>query len=261
MYTKKYIFSAIVTATALLLACKKDIKPVAESVNIENKAFVKIVHAAPSFRALFNVRDSFNVFANNQKLNATFLTYGGAFPAANIGYAAVDPGTVNFRLFLPGGITKPDSVEITSITKTLSPNKYYSFIITDQVRSTRDSSQIWIEDNFETPPPNFYSMRFVHAVLNDTAGRNVDIYSARRNAAIYTNIRPGQTTTFTNFPFTAGITDTLIVRRAGTTFELSRLNAVGFAHQRVFTLLYRGHGDSTLTARRAGRTLLTYLNQ
>lgn len=262
MLTNKIkIASLTVCAVLAVVACKKELKYIAETSSPENKAFIKLVHAAPSFGKLFNAKDSFNVYANDQKINATFLTYGSAFPSATgNGYLAIDPGTINVKLFV-AGVVKPDSIEITSMTKTVEANKYYSLIVTDSIKSPRDSSQIALMDEFESTPPNLYGLRFVHAVMNDSAGKKIDIYSARRNGNIITGFSPGQSSSFTNYPYNGQVPDTLIVRRAGTSFELARLATITFGHQRIYTLYYRGHADSLPAARRASRTLTYYVNK
>jgi hypothetical protein len=258
---KLYLLGAAALVFVLAIACKKDLTYVATTQGAENKAYVKIVHASPYFRKIFNAPDTLHVYANNQKFNATTLTYGSAFPSSTgNGYAALDAGVIQFELYAAGKI-KPDSAKVTALSKTLATNSYYSLILTDSIGSPRDSTQIWLNDNVNAPPPSLYSLRLVHAVMNDTTGKAIDIYSARRNGNIFTNYLPGRSSGFTTLPFNQQVSDTLIVRRSGTTFELARINTISFNNQRVYTLVYRGNADSTPTAVARPRTLTYYVNK
>jgi hypothetical protein len=258
---KLYLLGTIGFVFALAIACKKELKYVATQQDTQNKAYLKIVHASPYFRKIFNTADTLQVYANNQKFSATSFSYGASYPSATgNGYAAVDPGVVNFDIFSAGKI-KPDSAKVTTLSKTLAPNSHYSLILTDSIGSPRDSSQIWLNDNVEAPPASLYSLRLVHAVMNDTTGKAIDIYSARRNGNIFTNYLPGRSSGFAHLPFNQQVSDTLIVRRSGTTFELARINTISFNNQRVYTLVYRGNADSTPTAVARPRTLTYYVNK
>lgn len=255
---KLKVFGVIVFLGITIVACEKEIKYIAQKISPANKAYIKIVHAAPSFRNVFNTRDTFHVYANGDKINATFLTYTSAFPSATgNGYLAIDPGDLTLKLFTPG-VLVGDSVEVATFSKTVEAGNYYSFIITDSVKLSRDSSQIWLRDNFETPPQNLYGLRFVHAAMNDTVGKRVDVFSARRNGNIFSNYAPGQASSFTNFPFNSQIPDTIIVRRSGTTMELARINNITFGHTRVYTLVFRGNVAVTGTK---GKALTYYVNK
>jgi len=47
----------------------------------------------------------------------------------------------------------------------------YSLIITDSIKSARDSSQIFVQDSWINPAPGYINVRLVHAVLNDTVAK------------------------------------------------------------------------------------------
>jgi hypothetical protein len=237
---KKYSgFILIFGASAgLLWSCSKDLKLTGETTTPRGFAYIKIAHGAPNFRGVVNNRDSFNVFVNGAKLNGSFLTYGSYFPSTTNLYATVPAGTAAIKLTV-NGVNTPDSLALATLTKTLTAGSYYSLIMTDSVLTLNEAKQIFVQDNFSLQDTLHYSVRLVHAMLNDSAGKNIDIYSSRQAANLYSNISPGTVTSFSTQNYTL-VTDTLIVRRAGTTFELARANAVVFARERVFTLVYRG---------------------
>lgn len=259
---KKLIYTgiAIVALAAAIASCRKEFTITAVPVDLSNSAYLKVVHASPRFRQQFGLPDTINVFVAGQKINGAALTFGTTFPAGTNTYVAVPSGTQQIRLSVHG-TTNPDSIQVTSLQKTFDVGQYYTFIITDSIASPRDSSQIFVRDaQPERVNPGYMSVRFVHAVFNDTAGSNVDIFSARRNGIIFPNVRPGTVTNFTTLSQYPGVADTLIVKRTGTNFELARLNAVSFGSQRIYTLTYRGNADS-IPARRYGRGLLLSTNE
>ena len=98
-------------------------------------------------------------------------------------------------------------------------------------------------------------LRFVHAILNDTAGKTVDLYSVKNAANIYENVGATAATGFEKKPQYSN--DTLIVRRAGTNFELARINGLSTLPGRSYSLVYRGNGKVT-TSTAKPRGLVVY---
>ncbi len=261
----KKILSYIILLTGGMLvfsACKKESNIKAEYTSAEESAFVRVIHASPFFRTVFNAPDSINLFVNNAKVNSGMITYAGVFPASgsNFGYFAVQPGLVNVRLSV-AGVVNPDSIALTTFSKVIQKGQYYSIILTDNIKSANDSAKIFIPDVYNKPSNGNYSIRFIHAVLNDTVGKNIDIFSARRNANIYNNIAPGQIVNFSSFPYNSQVADTFYVRRAGTLQNLAiTTSSVGFfGNQRAYTFIYRGNAD--LTSGTKVRALVPYLHQ
>jgi hypothetical protein len=259
----KWITPAILVACTLVLACEKEkeiIAPWDEAGTDANFARLRIVHASPNFRNLTGVPDSINIFANGQKINGARLSFGGLFPGQTPApYVAIPPGAYDIKITV-GGVVNTDSIPVATLKFNLAANTNYSFIITDSVfRAVRDSSRIFVRDSFPAPSTGRIGLRFVNA-MTDTAIVNprVDVWSARRNNNLYTNINPGATTSFTNQPFIA-LGDTLIVRRAGTLTEVARLNNITFADTKVYTLYLRG--DAMLTTGVKARTLTWYSNR
>lgn len=257
----KMNFKNIATIMGLIsitaVACDKKTDWLAERTYEGFNSYVKIVHASPNFRVVHgNNRDSFNVFVGAAKANGTFLTYGSVMPASSANYLGYPSGNQLFR-FAVNGVATPDSINLYSFTKKLEPNQKYSLIITDSIKSTNEMKQMWLKDDFDTPIPSQFGMRFVYAVVNDTAGKTVDVYSVKSKANIFSNVPIGTATGFVYRPTTLS-NDTLIVRRPGiTTWELARLNGVTYTNQRVYTFIYRGDTKATGTK---GKSLTSYLN-
>jgi len=133
-------------------------------------------------------------------------------------------------------------------------------MIIDSIMSLRNSSQIFVRDSIVQPPPGYYNLRFIHAVWNDTAGKGIDIWSTRNNRYIFSNLKPGAISTFSQWPYNALLNDTLYVRRTGSpTVTLATLNGASFSNQRTYTLYYKGDGN--LTTGTKARSLAIYVHQ
>lgn len=245
---KKYLSLLFISvlAVSLYVSCKKD-KTQVQGTAPGNAAYLKIIHAAPGFAQVFNSTDNFNILINGKRI-AAGITYNGAFPVntTNVDtYAAVPAGAQDIRIVAKGSATV-DSITLATIPKSLATGNYYTLVITDSITTTPDYSKIWIVDNLPANPiGNNYAIRFIHAVMNDTAGKKVDVYSFRNAANIFSNVSPGDVTAFNSLAYPASA-DTLSIRRAGTTFELAKVTSVGLTNnQRVYTLVYRGDGRLT----------------
>ena len=267
---KKYfsiiLFFAVVLMT--VISCKKDNKYIAVYKPVSGDAFLRVVHVSPNFRAIQNYPDSFNIYVGKNKINGSLFTYNSFFPASTANtntYFAIPSGAQQIRLSLQGVITI-DSLTIISLQKDITPGYFYTFFITDSLQTQQLNTKVWVQDDFPIPDTGKYAVRFAHMVLNDTAGKKVEVYSTRQAATIFTNISPGTVTSFITLPVLSG--DTIIVRRPGTLFELDRFprNATGQPspvsytnNQRVYTILYKGNAVSTAGTK--GRSILVYNNR
>lgn len=258
---KLFSYTAMLAAGMMVFAsCEKQADRTAEFSTVEDKAFIRVIHASPSFRQVFNAPDSINLYLNNAKINGALITYGGLFPAAGtgFGYIAVPAGLQNVKLTVAGRVN-PDSIPLALFTRLALKGQRYSIILTDDVKSTRDSSKMVLPDNIVQPNPGNYRIRFVNAIAADTAGTSVSIFSARANANIFNSVAPGQVIDYQTLPSNTQLSDTLFVRRPGSTFNLAT-TVVSFGNQRSFTVIYRGYG-SVATGGTKGRILIPYLDQ
>lgn len=251
-----YLILLIGSISFFLLSCNKETVWTSERETAKDVAFLKVVHVAPSIRQIFNARDSFNVFIGPNKINGSFITYNGTAPASS-NYFAVSPGVQSAR-FSVNGVTMADSVTFYTFNKTFKAGEYYSLIITDSINSAKEESRMLIQDFLVTPTPSNYAIRFVHAVLNDTAGKNVDLFSVKQKKNLFTGLTRGGYTGFVEFPVLG--TDTLIVRRTGTMNELTRINGFTNSATKIYTAVYRGTTSPATTNPRP-RGLITYVNQ
>lgn len=255
---KKYITSLILlTCTiGLIWSCSKKTENIALVTPTDGYAFIKFGQYSPNFRSIVNGRDSFNIYVNEKKINGAFLTFNSIFPGATNLYAAVPSGNQTIRMTV-NGVTTPDSVTLFAYSKNLVAGKYYSLFITDSMTSVSESKQMFLSDNFARTDTLHYTIRLVHTIFNDLGG-NIDIYSNRLAANIFSNVSPGTTTPFSTQPYSLAL-DTLILRRAGTLTELTRINGAVLARERAYTLVYKG--NSTVTTGTKARALSLFFNQ
>ena len=114
-----------------------------------------------------------------------------------------------------------------------------------------------VRDQFTVTDTGHFTLRFVNAVLNDTLGKNVDIYSVRYKTNIFTNISPSTATPFMLQNYTT-LADTLIVRRPGFLYPLDSLKGASFSRQRAYTIIFKGQPGTTTGTK--ARTLIQYTN-
>lgn len=255
---KKYITSLILlTCTiGLIWSCSKKIENIALVTPTDGYAFIKFGQYSPNFRTIVNGRDSFNIYVNEKKINGAFLTFNSIFPGTSNLYAAVPAGIQTIRMTV-NGVNTPDSVSLFAYSKNLVAGKYYSLFVTDSMTSLIESKQMFLTDNFARTDTLHYTIRLVHTIFNDLGG-NIDIYSNRLAANMFSNISPGTTTSFASQPYTLAL-DTLILRRAGTLTELARLNGAVLARERAYTLVYKGNASATTGTK--ARALSLFFNQ
>ena len=254
------IFGALVLFVGLV-ACNKDTTYVADPVTLSSSAYIKFLHVSPSLATITGQADNVTLLnldlkSNTySKLTGTPLAYERYFPTTTNVYAAVTAGlkTIKFSL---AAISQKDSLELFLKQVQADAGKYYSFIITDSIKSASLSKAMFLQDDILTLGSSQIGMRFVHAIWNDTAAKNVDIFSVRNNATIFSGRSAGSASSFAPLNYFT-TNDTLIVRRAGTTFALASLNGVGFTPGRNYTLVYKGNGAVT-TATAKPRSLFVY---
>ena len=263
--------AGLILTFVALVSCNRDFESSAPFQTPAGNAYLRIVHAAPYFGKIFNVKDSFNILVGGTKVSAflpgsnPYLSYGATFPLSSTlyGYVTVPAGEQEIKL--SAGVYNPDSITIKRFTKVLAPDTYYTFMITDSINSIRDAAQIFVRDSVTTPTTGYFNLRFIHAVVDDTAKAaqktvdTVDVFSTRNNRNIYTRITPGTATTFSQFAYNSQLNDTLFVRRTRSTVNLATLNNAAFGNQRTYTLYFQGDGN--LTTGTKARSLATYIHK
>jgi len=258
---------ALVAVLAGLPSCKKDwpLRDPAVTASA-NSAFISLIDVAPNLTTVLGAKaDTFNVLFNGTKVTgytagtSPVMTFGGIYPLAgtSTGYANVPAGTQAIKF--AKGVNTLDSVVLASFNETLQPNTYYTLLITDSIKSNRDSSRMFLKDSMPAVTSGFYNLRFINAALNDTGA--VDIWSTRNNRNIFTKVAPGGIVSFASFASNWSLSDTLFCRRSGTQVGLDTLLSQNFNNLRTYTLVYKGNALSAVKTDPKRRHLIAYVNR
>lgn len=258
----RYIFIVLLLIT---VSCQKEYTVHVSEESTAGVAFLKIVHASPNFRSITGKQDTFNIYIGGRKVNGNALSYNSIFPVAGTNtYIAVNAGLQEIRL-------ATDSLSIYSMNKQLEAGKRYTFMITDSINTaSRDSSRIFVEDAYTIPAAAGIRIRFIHAVINDTVDKKVDLFSYAKNSAVISNVSRDSVSGFMLLGYNPQTADTFYVTRAATagtplsariilakqTFNAT--NIIGAGDQRCFTLYYKGDGN--LTTGIKARTLAGFVH-
>lgn len=244
-----------------LVACNKETTYLADPVTSSDNTYIKFLHVAPNMATIAGQADNITISAYNfsnsifAKLTGPALSYEKYFPTTTNAYVGIPAGLQRFKISL-AAVAQKDSVELFLKTLQADAGKYYSFILTDSVKSATPAKVMFLQDDILSLNSYFVGLRFVHAIWNDTAGKTIDVFSTRNNGVIFSGRGAGSASAFTQFNYYS-TSDTLIIRRAGTSFELARVNGFVSTPGRNYTILYKGNGDVT-TSTAKPRSVLIY---
>ncbi|HAK11351.1 MAG TPA: hypothetical protein DCO78_04660 [Chitinophagaceae bacterium] len=223
---KKLLF-ILLSAGTILTACEKQFQSITtDQRDLSGKAFIRVVNAAPGTSRNY-------VYVDNKAVTGAALAYGGFFPSTELQFS-VDAGS--------RAITIKDTLPTTTqtainFTQNFVAGKYYS-VFTYGIAPT--VTHLLTEDQFSTITDTTARIRLVNLIASPTA--NVDIYSSKRRANLFSNIATNTATPFIVYESvpTGGVTDTLFVRATGTTTNLTQLNGLTARRQRFVTVVFRG---------------------
>jgi hypothetical protein len=261
-----YFALAALAVVTGFFSCKRDMAMRDPAVPAPaNSAFISMINVAPNLNTVLGFKaDTFNILLNGVKSTgftsgtSPVMTFSSVYPLAGtaVGYANVPAGaqTVEFVR----GVNQLDSVIFLTFNETLQANSYYTLLITDSIKSGSDAARMFLKDNITPVDSLSYNLRFVNAVLNDTAA--VDIWSARQANTIFSNVKPGAVVDFTKLN-ASWTPDTLLCRRAGTKVALDTLLTQNFYGLRTYTLVYKGNAFSTVKTDTKRRHLIAYYNK
>jgi hypothetical protein len=99
-----------------------------------------------------------------------------------------------------------------------------------------------VKNDIIIPDDTTARVRFANFIYSKTPVPNVDLFSVKRNANVFTNVATTDVTGY--IPFNSAVTnataDTLMVRETGTTILLAQLNTYLPIRKRSYTLVLRG---------------------
>ena len=228
----------------MLAACEKEYKSIlTEETNLGNTAFVKF------HNAIINSNRTY-IYSDMVPLNGATIAYGGLFPSLSPSYTALAAGT---RAIAIRDTLAPSTQYPISFNAPMTAGTFYTIFAYDSLNAPQYKV---IQDNIQVFNDTAARVRFANFPYSTTAMPNVDIFSQKQQANIFTNISTAAVTDFISF--SANISDTLYVRPTGTTNNLTQLNGLVATAKRNYTVIFRGSYRSTTGT--AARTLTSFLS-
>jgi len=228
----------------MLAACEKEYKSIlTEETNLGNTAFVKF------HNAIINSNRTY-IYSDMVPLNGATIAYGGLFPSLSPSYTALAAGT---RAIAIRDTLAPSTQYPISFNAPMTAGTFYTIFAYDSLNAPKYKV---IQDNIQVFNDTAARVRFANFPYSTTAMPNVDIFSQKQQANIFTNISTAAVTDFISFR--ANISDTLFVRPTGTTNNLTQLNGLVATAKRNYTVIFRGSYRSTTGT--AARTLTSFLS-
>jgi hypothetical protein len=228
----------------MLAACEKEYKSIlTEETNLSNTAFVKF------HNAIINSNRTY-IYSDMVPLNGATIAYGGLFPSLSPSYTALAAGT---RAIAIRDTLAPSTQYPISFNAPMTAGTFYTIFAYDSLNAPQYKV---IQDNIQVFNDTAARVRFANFPFSTTAMPNVDIFSQKQQANIFTNISTAAVTDFISFR--ANISDTLYVRPTGTTNNLTQLNGLVATAKRNYTVIFRGSYRSTTGT--AARTLTSFLS-
>jgi hypothetical protein len=230
-YKISIISLGAVAVSFLYMSCNKsNIKLISPtSTEFNNKAFVQV------YNGTLNSARNY-VYVDGNAMTGATVAYGATFPSTPSNFSV----TSGIRAFL---IRDTSSTILTqpfmSFGANFETNKYYTIFMYDTLTSPK---QKMVNNDIIIPADTTARVRFANFIFSKTAVPNVDLYSVKRAANVFTNVAVTDVTGY--IPFNSAVitaaSDTLLVRETGTTILLAQLNAYMPIAKRSYTLVLRG---------------------
>lgn len=250
MKKRNLILYVAVLAVIALVSCKKDYEANLNTQTVQqginDKAYLRF------FNANLNSARTY-VYVDNVLASGTASTYGTLYPSTSPAVITVTPGNRSVTI-------KDTLLTTTQPVATASFNfeagAYYTVFSYDTLNKAK---AVIVKDNVVIPTDTTARVRFANFIYSATAVPNVDIWSTRRQANIFTNVALNGVTDFITFAAAAPVSDTLHVRETGKLVNIASLNGFNPIRKRSYTLVFRGRYQTTGTTGVA-RTLGSFLS-
>lgn len=171
------------------------------------------------------------VYVDGKPLNGAALSSGSLFPSTAYG-SMVQSGQ---RAFLVRDTLSTTTQVPLSFANVLSGNRNYTVFTYDTISAVKQKT---VETTITIPTDSTCRIRFAHFAYSPILMPNVDLYSFKRMANVFTNVNPTDVSGY--IPFASRLSDTLQVRETGTTNVLAQLNGFVGTEKRSYTMIYRG---------------------
>lgn len=244
MQLNKILFSAALLLTGVAIfftSCEREYELKYEEIyGFENRAMVKFFNGA-----LGTVRN--NVYIDDVPMSgrAGIVAFNATFPATVAGFA-VEPGSRSVLI-------KDTSLTATqpqiTFTHNFEAGKNYTIFTYDTLATVKHKI---VETPIVIPTDTTARIRFANFVYSPNAVPNIDIYSVKKGANIFTNVPVTGVTDY--IAYQTDVIDTLYARATGTLTNLTPVFTITPREKRHYTVVFRGRyglaGASTVALAR-----------
>ncbi len=244
MNTKTILFTVTAALSiGIVSSCKKKVSEITDQQrNFSNNALIQVYVGTVSATRNY-------VYVDGLPVTGAGLATGGLFPST--GYASsVLAGSRN--IIIKDTLSTSTQVQL-SFNQSFTGNSNYTIFTYDTITSPK---QLVVETPLNLTYNNSAQLRFANIVYSKNAIPAVDVFSKRKNSNVFTNMPVTAVSAF--IPIETQVTDTFIVRTAGTTTQLAVINSLLFQQKRAYTLVFRG--SYALTTGTNARTLSLFTN-
>jgi len=227
--------SSVIATAFLASSCVKETgKEVAmEMTDYSSKSFIQVYNGTVGA-----ARNQYHV--DGARVTGGPQAYGGTFPATPSLFAV----TSGFRAFLVYDTLVTTTQPPMSFAENLQMGANYTIFMYDTLNSPK---QKIVQNNIIIPSDTTSRIRFANFIFSKTAVPNVDLFSVKRNANVFTNVNITEVTNYIPHPSSRNTAqnDTLYVRETGTMVTLATLTGFAPVQKRSYTLVFRGRYQST----------------
>lgn len=227
----------MIASALLTVSCVKQTgKEVAlEQYNYNNKALVQVYNAT-----LNSVRNY--VYVDGNAVTGAAVAYAATFPSTPSLFAV----TSGVRAFLIRDTLLTSTQPPLSFAESFEANQNYTIFMYDSLTTPKQKT---VKNNIVIPDDTTSRIRFANFIFTKTAVPNVDLFSVKRNANVFTNVAITEVTNYVPHPSARNTAenDTLHVRETGTMNLLCSLNGFAPVRKRSYTLVFRGRYQTTGT--------------
>ena len=192
-----------------LQSCKKEAPSLMTTqADFSNNSLIRV------YVATVNASRNY-VYVDGKPVTGALLSSGGVFPATGVYASNIQPG---FRAFLVKDTLSTSTQVPLSFSENMLVNKYYTIFMYDSINAPKQKT---VPTNIVIPADTTARIRFANFVHTKVAIPAIDIFSARKNANVATNL---QVTGVTDFiPYPSDLADTFYVRATGTNTNLMNI--------------------------------------
>lgn len=254
---KHILCSAAIGSLIGLSACEKNELNLSNSIDPSAGGYFKLGWFSPGLASqgvqlkINGVRLS-NQLGYGYTSTSTTAAYAMPYPGGGLNtggnnkndYLAVDTGTIQVSLSVPKKGTNEDSINVLATTVNISKGKYYTLMVCD---SFPNAQAYVLDDNTTYADSGYYRYNITNTIPN-LGDAGIDFLLSNSNGGgvkvLASDVKYKQSTGFQAFPWVGG-SDTLRIRKTGTTTILGTYTTSSVTNKRCFTLVARGYVGAT----------------